>query len=492
MSDPILNLGASLSLDGTGSPGACELPASHLTTHAAIVGMTGSGKTGMAMVLVEEAARNRVPVLVVDIKGDLPDLLLAFPDSTPERYLPWIDPEVAAQDGLTPIEAARRIADDRESELRPWFKGEPPLRAFANGICVRVLTPGSSAGEALHVLSSLERRSELWDSDEEAARSTLAAAISLVLRMVGREADPTSSREHVLLAVLAERRLRAGQRAGLSDLLAELETPPITHLGAMDLDAFLAPRERQRLAAALNALLASPTFEAWRHGAALDVGAWMKRTNDGRTPVTIVSVAHLDDDERALVLGMLLEDVLAWVRTLPGSSRLRGLVVFDEVYGFLPPHPANPLTKRPLVSLLKQARAFGVGVVVATQNPMDLDYRALSNAGLWLLGRLQTDADRERVIDGLMGAGTHGRRREPAAELNEVVKRLGQRWFVMHDAREDEGARLVHVRPTYTWMRGPMTRAEIRRAVDAAGTAGAPEKEKGGGDTSGDRAESAA
>jgi hypothetical protein len=220
--------------------------------------------------------------------------------------------------------------------------------------------------------------------------------------------------------------------------------------------------ERKALAAALNTLLASPTFASWRQGVTLDVAAWLT-PRDGRTPAVIVSVAHLDDDERALVLGVLLEEVLSWVRALPGSQRLRALLVFDEVYGYLPPHPQNPPTKRPLVALMKQGRAFGVGVLIATQNPMDLDYRALSNAGLWCVGRLQTDADRERVLDGL--GDTSGQEGGfTKAELANTVKRLAPRWSLMRDAHAQGGLVLLKPRWAISLMLGPMTRTEIRRA----------------------------
>jgi hypothetical protein len=229
----------------------------------------------------------------------------------------------------------------------------------------------------------------------------------------------------------------------------------------MSIDAFFPKAERRALAAALNGLLASPTFESWREGATLDVGGWLTPAN-GKTPAVIVSVAHLDDEERSLVLGVLLEEILAWVRTLPGSQGLRALVVFDEVYGFLPPHPANPPTKRPLVALMKQARAFGVGVVIATQNPMDLDYRALGNAGLWCVGRLQTDADRARVVDGL--AGNAAIDHAASHEIGDVVRRLAPRWFVVRDAHADDGLALLQPRWALSYLRGPMTRGEMRRA----------------------------
>jgi hypothetical protein len=418
--------------------------------------MTGSGKTGLVTVMVEEALRSGVPVLVVDVKGDLPNLLLAFPSFAPEAFLPWVSP--SPEDDRSPAQLAADLALERQQQLKAWGLGLPHLEAFHHGASVRVLTPGASSGEPVHMLSSMERRSPLWDTDQESARTSLCAAISLILRLVGRDSDPARSREHVLLSVLAERRLTEGKPADLPSLLQDLSSPPVEQVGALPLDKFLPKTERRALSAALNSLLASPTFTTWRQGATLDVAAWM--TPEARkTPAVIVSVAHLDDEERALVLGVLLEEVLAWVRSLPGSQRLRALIVFDEVYGFLPPHPHNPPTKRPLVALMKQARAFGVGVVVATQNPMDLDYRALSNAGLWCIGRLQTDADRERVVEGLGSRDTALLR-----QLDGTIQQLAPRWFVVRDAHRNEGSRLVHPRQTLSFLRGPMTRAELRAA----------------------------
>jgi hypothetical protein len=455
-------LGACARLDRTGGMTPFQLPAHHLVTHGAILGMTGSGKTGALMVMVEEALLSGVPVLMIDVKGDLPNLCLAYPTLSPAVLLPWVEGNVAPDDPRTPVQVAAELAAQRANGLTRWSIGEAELSHYARVIAPRVITPGSNAGEMLHVLSSLERRSERWDSDLESARAALSAAVSLLLRLLGRDPDPAKSKEHVLLSLLAERRLVAGENTELHALLADVEKPPVTQVGALELDAFLSRSERRALAAALNTLLASPTFATWRQGATLDVQEWLT-PKAGRTPAVIVSVAHLDDEERALVLGVVLEEVLSWVRTLSGSQRLRALVVFDEVYGFLPPHPQNPPTKRPLVALMKQARAFGVGVLVATQNPMDLDYRALSNAGLWCVGRLQTDADRARVVEGLASAGGQGG--HSPAELTSVIKQLEPRWFLLRDAHASEGTRLWMPRWAMSHLKGPMTRSEIRRAL---------------------------
>jgi hypothetical protein len=460
---PVMSMGRCAPLSNPKKRGPYLLPTHHLVTHCVLVGASGSGKTGNALVMVEEALRCGVPVLMIDVKGDLPNLLLAFPDLTPAELMQWTEAGASPADTRTPEQRASDVATEHRKGLAEWGISPFEVEAYVAKRKVRVITPGSSAGELLHVLSSLERRSERWDSDPESARAALSAAVSLLLRLLGRDPDPAKSRDHVLLSVLAERRLTQGQSAELGALLEDLAELPIEAIGALEVEEFMPKNERRALAAALNTLLASPSFASWRQGATLDVDEWLSHDAEGRTPAVIVSVAHLDDEERALVLGVLLEEVLSWVRAQPGSQRLRALIVFDEVYGFLPPHPANPPTKRPLVALMKQARAFGVGVVVATQNPMDLDYRALGNAGLWMVGRLQTDADRARVIDGLVGGS--GAEEMSAAELGNVVKRLAQRWFLVRDAHAKGGMVLMQPRWAMSLMRGPMTRVEIRRAL---------------------------
>ncbi len=449
-----LRLGRRLTIDGRNGS-AYQLPSHHLLTHGVIVGMTGSGKTGLVTVLVEEALSAGIPVLAIDVKGDLPNLLLSFGSFDSADMTPWVEPEPGDEDGIADPPIVREAIEQRRRGLTDAGIDEQTLAAFAAGTHVRVVTPGSDAGEPLHLLSALERRSARWETDEEGARATLAAAVSMVLRLIGRDGDPGKSREHAFLSVLAERRLRRGSPAPLEVLLPEIMEPPMEDIGALTVEDFVGIRTRRELAADLNTLIASPSFRAWREGQDLDVERWMQPV-DGKTPATVVSVAHLDDEERMLVLGVILEEALTWVRSLPGSSRLRGLIVLDEAHGFLPPHPSSPPTKRPLVALMKQARAYGVGCVLATQNPMDLDYRALSNAGFWALGRLQTDADRHRVMEGL---GEDKKK----SELGAIVKKLAPRWFVVRDVRES-GLRLLQPRWAMSYLRGPMTRSEIQRA----------------------------
>ena len=458
-----LYLGASLPTTG-GDMTALQLPSHHLVTHSVILGMTGSGKTGMLMVMVEEALRSKVPCILIDVKGDLPNLLLAFPSFAAEHFGSWVEGH-GSPDEPPAADLAAQLAAERQRELASWNLNADDVAQFRQQTELRVLTPGSNAGEPLHILSSLERRSASWGRDREAGRATLSAAISLVLRLLGRDADPARSREHVLLAILAERRLEQGHTAELGSLLDEVLNPPMERVGAMAVNDFLPLKERKSLAAALNTLLASPSFASWREGASLDVREWLTPKN-GRTPAVIVSVAHLDDEERTLVLGVLLEELLAYTRSLPGTRRLRALIAFDEVYGLLPPHPANPPTKRPTIALMKQGRAFGMGVIVATQNPMDLDYRALSNAGFWAVGRLQTDADRERVVEGLTSAHDPGC---TAPELDDKIRRLGQRWFLVRNVHATPSTTLLKPRWALSFLKGPMTLGDIERARGGGG-----------------------
>jgi len=341
-----LNLGAWRTMTTTEGGGFLRLPTNHLLTHTVIVGMTGSGKSGLVTVLIEESLRAGVPTIIIDVKGDLPNLLLTLPNCDPRSMAPWVEAAGEA-DVESNLALATERSDARQRALAAAGIGEPELQKFCDTTSIRVITPGATVGESLHVLSALERRSSRWDTDPESARNALSAAVSLVLRLLGRDPDPAKSREHVLLSVLAERRLAAGQNADIGSLMQDLSNPPISQIGALPLNSFLKKRERSNLAAALNNLLASPTFCSWRKGTSLDIADWVAPKN-GRTPAVIVSVAHLDEEERALVLGVLLEEILSWVRGLPGSERLKALIVFDEVYGFLPPHPANPPTKRPM------------------------------------------------------------------------------------------------------------------------------------------------
>ncbi len=438
------------------------LPTHHLTTHGIVVGASGTGKTGGLVVMLEEAVRTEIPLLVIDVKGDMANLGLVFSDFSPESYLPWV--QKSPGEKRSAEEVAEALARERQEALESWGIGLSEVEEFTSKADLRVITPGHTSGEPLHVLSALEHPTDTWHSDREGTRASISAAISLLLRLIGKDPDAARSREHALLSVFVERRMDLGFASDLGSLLQDLLEPPLEIVGSLPIDSYVSPKARGDLAASLNTLLVSPTFVNWRQGAPLRIGEWLKPAReraDGKTPVVIVSVAHLDDDDRALVLGVLLEETLSWVRTLPGAQELRALVVFDEVYGYLPPHPRQPPTKQPLLLLLKQARAYGVGVVLATQNPMDIEYRALSNASLWYVGRLQTDADRQRVVEAMSQSG--GSAAKSATGLASLLKRLQNRWFLMRNLRSKTDLVLLQPRWAMSYLRGPLTPNELRR-----------------------------
>ncbi|MBP2676855.1 MAG: uncharacterized protein H6Q84_3695, partial [Deltaproteobacteria bacterium] len=213
----------------------------------------------------------------------------------------------------------------------------------------------------------------------------------------------------------------------------------------------------------LNNLLAAPGFSAWLEGDPLDIDR-MFFTPSGKPRVSIFSIAHLNDAERMFFVTLLLTQLLGWMRAQPGTSSLRALFYMDEIFGYFPP-VANPPSKAPLLTLLKQARAFGLGVVLATQNPVDLDYKGLSNTGTWFLGRLQTDRDKERVLDGLEGAAAGGSGRFDRRRMEQILAGLGQRVFLMNNVHEDAPV-VFQSRWAMSYLRGPLTRAQIKRLMD--------------------------
>jgi len=376
--------------------------AKDLTTHAVCVGMTGSGKTGLCVSLLEEAAIDGVPSLVIDPKGDLGNLMLTFPRLAASDFEPWIDAGEAARKGSTPAEHAARTAELWQKGLAEWGQDGARIERLRSACDVAIYTPGSDAGLPLRVLGSFAAPPPAIVQDADAFRERVAASVSGLLALMGIGGDPVRSREHILLSNLLDRAWREGRDLDIPTLIREVQAPPFETVGVMSVDAIFPPADRLSLSMQLNNLLASPSFAAWMYGEPLDVQRLLYGP-DGRPRLSILSIAHLSDAERMFFVTLLLGEVVAWMRRQSGTPSLRALLYMDEVFGYLPP-TANPPSKAPMLTLLKQARAFGLGVVLATQNPVDLDYKALSNAGTWFLGRLQTERDKARVLDGLEGA----------------------------------------------------------------------------------------
>jgi len=433
-----------------------------LTTHAMCVGMTGSGKTGLCLSLIEEAAMDGIPVLAIDPKGDLGNLLLTFPELRAADFAPWIDPDEAARKGRTPDQHAEATAKQWRDGLAQWQQDGERIRRLRATADFAIYTPGSQAGLGLSVLKGFSAPSQVLLDDRDAFTSRVQSAASSLLSLLGIDADPLKSREHIFLANVLDHFWRQGKDLEIADLIHAVQEPPFTRIGVMDLESVFPGKDRFGLAMAMNGLLASPAFAAWSEGEPLDVQRLLW-TTDGKPRISIVSIAHLPDDQRMFFVTLLLGEVLAWMRQQAGTSSLRAMLYMDEVFGFLPP-TANPPSKLPMMTLLKQARAFGLGVTLATQNPVDLDYKALSNMGTWFLGRLQTERDKLRVLDGLEGASAQTGAKFDRATVNAILSGMQGRTFLMHNVHDD-GPTLLQTRWAMSYLRGPMTRAQIEAVM---------------------------
>ncbi|MEP6914318.1 MAG: DUF87 domain-containing protein [Acidobacteriota bacterium] len=441
-----------------------------LVTHAVCVGMTGSGKTGLCLALIEEAAIDGVPALIIDPKGDLSNLLLTFPNLAPEDFEPWVSPDDARRKGETVPAFAAEQAEVWKKGLAAWGQDGARIARLKNSAEFTIYTPGSTAGVPLSILKSFAAPEPAIAADAELLRDRILTTATSVLGLAGVEADPIKSREHILLSTILHAAWSEGRDLALPDIIQQIQTPPVARVGVMDLEAFFPSKDRFALAMSLNNLLAAPGFEVWMQGEPLDVGRLL-HTAEGKPRVSICSIAHLGDAERMFFVSLLLNQTLGWMRSQPGTTSLRAIVYMDEIFGYFPP-VANPPSKTPLLTLLKQARAFGVGIVLATQNPVDLDYKGLANTGTWFLGRLQTERDRARVLDGLEGSATTVGRPFNRQQMEQTLAGLGSRIFVMNNVHEDAPV-VFESRWALSYLRGPLGRDETRRLM-AGRTAAVP------------------
>jgi hypothetical protein len=432
-----------------------------LLTHAVCVGMTGSGKTGLLISLLEEAAIDHIPALVIDPKGDLSNLLLTFPELRPADFAPWVDPDAAARAGLTPEAFAAKEAETWRNGLAKWDQSGERIARLRDAADFAIYTPGSEAGLQISILSSLAAPPPEVIADGDALRERTGTLVASLLALLGVDSDPIQGREHILLASIFDAAWREGRGLDLASLIQQIQKPPMERVGVMDLESFYPAKDRFGLAMAFNNLLGSPNFSAWLRGEPLDVDRLLYSAS-GKPRIAIFSIAHLSDRERMFFVSLLLNQTLGWMRGKTGTSSLRALLAMDEVFGYMPP-VAEPPSKRPLLTLLKQARAFGVGLVLATQNPVDLDYKGLSNVGTWFLGRLQTERDKQRLMDGIEGAAAGGH--FDRAKTEQTLSGLAGRNFLLHNVHEDEPT-LFETRWALSYLRGPLTRPEIKRLMD--------------------------
>ncbi|MBI1321908.1 ATP-binding protein [bacterium] len=445
-----------------------------LTTHGVCVGMTGSGKTGLCLSLLEEAAIDGIPAICIDPKGDLGNLLLTFPELKPEDFQPWIDAEEAGRKGLSVEDLAKKTAETWRTGLAEWDQQPDRIARFRDAVDIAIYTPGGSAGIGLSVLKSMDAPPAEIRENAESLRERVTGNCMGLLALLKIDADPVTSREFLLLSTILENAWAAGKSLDLADLIHQIQSPPFDKVGVMSLDTVFPAQDRFQLAMKINTLVASPGFAAWRTGEPLDVKRLL-HTTEGKPRLTIISIAHLSDSERMFFVTLLLNEVIGWMRAQPGTSSLRALLYMDEVFGYFPP-TANPPSKTPMLTLLKQARAFGLGVVLATQNPVDLDYKGLSNCGTWWIGRLQTERDKARVLDGLEGAATaagHGFKR---SEMDKLLSGLAQRVFLMNNVHEEKPV-LFRTRWALSFLRGPLSRVQISDLMKARKSGEAPAAE---------------
>lgn len=426
-----------------------------LTTHAVVTGMTGSGKTGLCVGILEEAALEGIPAIIIDPKGDLTNLLLHFPDLAPADFQPWVDPESARRDGKTIEQFAAETAENWKTGLAGWGLGSEQLQELKDSVDFGLYTPGSSAGNPINILSSFAAPDLEWESNREILREKISTIVSALLGLVGMaDIDPLRSREHILLSNIIENAWSTGVSLDMMELILQTQKPPFERLGAFPVDNFFPEKDRFELAMLLNNILASPSFEVWREGQVLDIDALLYSPS-GRPRHSIFYIAHLSDSERMFFVTLLFASIESWMRSQRGTSGLRALVYMDEILGFLPP-VANPPSRPIMLRMLKQARAFGVGLLLATQNPVDVDYKGLSNAGTWLIGRLQTDQDKQRLLDGLDSAGGGLDRRT----ADNIISALGKRTFLLHNVN-GKGPQIFQTRWALNYLAGPMMRSQI-------------------------------
>jgi len=439
-------------------PGYLLYDSKDLVTHAVCVGMTGSGKTGLCVGLLEEAGLDGIPAIIVDPKGDLGNLKLLFPDLKPEDFRPWIDEEEAGRKSLTADEYARQQAELWKKGLTEWDQDQGLIRRLLETVDISIYTPGSQAGLPLSILKSFDVPPPAILDDPEALSENVSTTVSGLLGLLGIQADPLQSREHILLSNLLHSAWKDGQGLDLPALIQQIQNPPLKRIGIFELDSFYPAADRFKLAMMLNNLLAAPGFESWLTGDPLDIGSLLY-TPAGKPRLSIISIAHLQEAQRMFFVTILLNQLLGWVRQQPGTSSLRAIFYMDEIFGFFPP-VSEPPAKRPLLTLLKQARAFGLGLVLTTQNPVDLDYKGLANAGTWFIGRLQTEQDKNRLLQGLSGvAGSLN-----MEQVSDLISRLKSRVFLLHNVHEDKPV-LMTTRWTLSYLRGPMTRQQIMEVM---------------------------
>lgn len=431
----------------------------NFTTHAVCIGMTGSGKTGLCIDILEEAALDNIPAIIIDPKGDITNLLLTFPELKKENFSPWVDPDEANRKGMSIEEYAQQQAEMWKKGLSDWGQDEKRIKMLRDSTDFLIYTPGSEAGTPVSILHSFDAPSTSWEDESELIREQIQGIVSGILGLIGIEADPINSREHILLSNIFEYFWSKNQNLDIGKLILSIQNPPFRTLGVFEIDTFIPNKDRMALSMKLNSLIASPSFKNWLEGQPLDISEFMKN-KDGKPRHSIFYIAHLNDSERMFFVTLLFNQIISWMRKQSGTNSLRTIIYMDEIFGYFPP-VANPPSKKPLLTLLKQARAFGVGIILATQNPVDLDYKGLTNTGTWFIGRLQTERDKQRLLEGLDTISSSSKGSLNREEIDKLISNLGKRVFILHSVHENTPV-IFQTRWAMSYLRGPLTKNEIK------------------------------
>ena len=315
-----------------------------LTTHAVCIGMTGSGKTGLCIGMIEEAAIDNIPAILIDPKGDITNLLLAFPELNKENFSPWVDPDEANRKGLSVEDYAAQQAETWKKGLADWGQDENRIKMLRDSVDFVIYTPGSEAGVPVSILHSFDAPSVSWEEDSELIRELIQGTVSGILGLIGVEADPINSREHILISNIFEYFWSKNQNLDIAKLILSIQDPPFRTLGVFEIDTFFPKKERMNLSMKLNSLIASPSFKNWLEGDPLDISKFLT-TKDGKTKHSIFYIAHLSDSERMFFVTLLFNQIISWMRKQSGTNSLRTLVYMDEIFGYFPP-VANPPSKK--------------------------------------------------------------------------------------------------------------------------------------------------
>lgn len=433
---------------------------SDLTTHAVVFGMTGSGKTGLCLDMLEEAINEDIPLIIVDPKGDVADLALVFPDQAPEDFRQWVSPTQAQKEGKNLDDYAREVAEKWKNGLASWGINREDIQPLQQKMDLRLFTPGSSAGLPVSIIHGFKAPSGTFAQDEEGMLEKIRSTVSALLSLLGIDDDPLNSQPHILISRIIEHYWRLGRDLSMEELILNIQKPPFKKMGVFDVNRLIDEKERVEIAFKINNIIAAPSFRFWKSGMPLAADRLFEK-KEGKVPINIFYIAHLTENERMFFVSLLLNEIVGWIRKQKGATDLKYLFYMDEIYGYLPPYPQNPPSKNPLMILMKQARAFGLGVVLVTQNPKDIDYKALTNTGTWFVGKLQADPDRERVMEGLRGVSdASGESLEPQ-EINTLLSSLKKRVFLVKNVHET-GVKIFQTRWAISYLAGPLTREQIK------------------------------